>query len=143
MILNLDLKELIDEREKINYQILHMETKNFFVIAFIKAMKSKQFKKYMMLKKQLDNNEYVDKVLLVNAIVKLESYGSVSDYIYLLDNCIDVNKYIRLRMKIVEIDRQIMNFDFKEEEKDQSNVEFIESFLSKNYIEKKAKTLVK
>lgn len=143
MILNIELKKLLDERENIKYQILNMETKNFFVIAFVKAMKSKQFKTYMLLKKQLENNEYIDKILLVNKIVKLESYGSVSDYLYLLDNCIDVNKYLRLRMKIAEIDRQIMNFDFKEEVKDQSNMEIIESFLSKNYIEKKAKTLVK
>ena len=140
--MNVELKKLMDERDKLKYQILNMETKNFFVIAFVKAMKSKQFKSYMLLKKQLES-ETADKVLLVNKLTLLESYGSVSDYLYLLDNCVDVNKYLKLRMEIFEIDRQIMSFDFKEEEKDLSNVEIIENFLSKNYIEKKAKTLVK
>ena len=140
--MNINLKELIDKREEIKFQILNMETKNFFVIAFIKAIKSKEFKRYMYLQKQLEEDN-IDKVMIVSKITKLESYGSVSDYLYLLRSCKDVNKYLKLRIEVFEIDRQIMNFDFKEEVKDKSNIEFIENFLTNNYVEKKAKTLVK
>ena len=137
-----DLKVLLEKQESIKLQILNLETKNFFVIAFRKTMKSKEFIRYMELKKDLKDNSK-DKIITVNKIIKLESYGSVSDYLYLLNNCKDVNLYIKLRIKMFEIERQINNFNFKEEAQNENDIEIINKYLENSYLEKKAKTLIK
>ena len=97
-----ELDVLLEQSESIFEAIMDLETKSYFVKAYVKFIKSSDYQLYKLLKEQqLSNNskEIADK------IDYLETYGPVSDILYLRNSCQDVQKYINLK----KLNRRINN----------------------------------
>jgi len=107
--------ELVEKRSIITSQILDMEFKNTFIKAFLKITSSKDFKLYMQYKQRLVTASTLEeKTNLLNKLNKLESYGYVSDYFYLINNCESVTSYLDLKNELTLIDAKLAQM--KEEE---------------------------
>ena len=95
---------LLEQSDLLFKTIMELEMKNYFVIAYNRFVRSKDYNLYLKLKEQqlVNNSEEIKK-----RIEYLENYGPVSDVIYLKNSCDDVKKYLNLRKLNKKVNNQI------------------------------------
>ena len=89
---------------------MYLETKSFFVKAYVKFIKSDDYQLYKVLKEKqlMDNTKKIE-----DKIKYLETYGAVSDIIYLRNNCDEVKQYISLIKLNKRINNEIIHLNNK------------------------------
>ena len=97
-----ELDMLLEQKEILFKSIMYLETKSFFVKAYVKFIKSDDYQLYKVLKEKqlMDNTKEIE-----DKIKYLETYGAVSDIIYLINNCDEVKQYISL----IKLNKRINN----------------------------------
>lgn len=100
--------ELISRQSMLKMQIMNMEFKNLFVKAFLKFTSSKDYMLYKEYKQMLANSSSAEeKTVLLAKLNRLESYGAVSDYLYMMNSCDSVKNYLRLKTEYYLLDKKI------------------------------------
>ena len=99
-----ELEVLLEQSESIIKSIMDLETKSYFVKAYVRFIKSSDYQLYKLLKEQQlsNNSEEISK-----RINYLETYGPVSDILYLRNSCQDVKNYISLKKLNKRINNEI------------------------------------
>ena len=100
----MELEILHEQRDLVIKSIIDLETKSYFVKAYTRFIKSSDFQLYKNLKKlQYINKDNAN----IDRIKYLETYGVVSDVLYLKESCNDVKKYIKLKKLYKRINNEI------------------------------------
>ena len=101
-----EIKILIIQRSIINELLLNLETKSYFIMAYNKFINTDDYKIYKQLKRLESKNKDI-----IEKIQYLETYGPVSDIIYLKSNCPEVNEYLKLKKLNRRINREIQHLN--------------------------------